>query len=317
MLAQAAALDPKWTEPLVLRGTITSQQVRLVSTDPVLAAPYITKGMGFVEQALAIDPQDPGALFQRGELRYWRWLIGLEADPVAADKLLESAQADLELAVKIDPSEARAWAALSHLYNHTKGPTDAKLAARRAYEEDAYLANIDKVIDRLFYSSYDLGQFADAKQWCDEGQRRFPADYRFVMCRLRLLASRAEAPDIPRAWRLRDSAAALAPEQDRKFRALTAQMIVAAVIARDKLADSARARGTGIAREHHHRSDPRPRRGGGVRLHPSRRHAAAFKALKTYWTANPSQQKAMAESAGWRFEALQSSPEWAKVVGSP
>ena len=73
--------------------------------------------------------------------------------PSRPNKLLESAQADLEKAVKIDPSEARAWASLSHLYNHTKGPTDAKLAARRAYEEDAYLSNIDKVIDRLFYSS--------------------------------------------------------------------------------------------------------------------------------------------------------------------
>ena len=86
---------------------------------------------------LPIDPQDAGALFQRGELRYWRWLLGLEVDPVAADKLLEAAQADLEMAVKINPSEARAWASLAHLYNHTKGPTDAKLAARCAYEEDA------------------------------------------------------------------------------------------------------------------------------------------------------------------------------------
>jgi hypothetical protein len=44
---------------------------------------------------------------------------------------------------------------------------------------------------------------------------------------------------------------------------------------------------------------------------------AAFKALKTYWTANPTQQKAMAEAAGWRFESLQSDPDWSKEVGAP
>ena len=317
LLAQASALDPKWTEPLVQRGTITSQQVRLVNTDPVLAAPYITKGLGFVEQALTLDPQDADALFQRGELRYWRWLLGLEVDPVAADKLLEAAQADLEMAVKINPSEARAWASLAHLYNHTKGPTDAKLAARRAYEEDAYLANIDKVIDRLFYSSYDLAQFADAKQWCDEGQRRFPADYRFATCHLRLLASRAEPPDVPRAWRLRDSVAALAPGQEREFRTLTAQMLAAAVIARAKLADSARhvaqlSRGNSEIDPTHDLAEEEAYVYTLLGDNP-----AAFKALKTYWTANPNQQKAMADNPGWKFEPLVSDPDWAKVVGAP
>jgi serine/threonine-protein kinase len=316
-LAQASALDPKWTEPLVQRGTITSQQVRLVNTDPVLAAPYITKGLGFVEQALAIDPQDADALFQRGELRYWQWLLGLEVDPVAADKLLQAAQADLEKAVKINPSEARAWAALAHLYNHTKGPTDAKLAARRAYEEDAYLANIDKVIDRLFYSSYDLGQFADAKQWCDEGQRRFPSDYRFAICHLRLLASRAEEPDIARAWRLRDSVTALAPGSQREFWTSTAQLLVAAVLARAKLADSARQviKASRASSEVDPTHDLAEEEAYAYTLMGD--NQAAFKALKNYWTANPNQQKAMADNPGWKFDLLVSDPGWRKVVGAP
>ncbi len=317
LLAQASVLDPRWTEPLVQRGTIASQQVYRVNTDPVLAGPYLSRGLGFVEQALAIDPQDPAALFQRGELRYWRWLLQLEAEPVAAEKLLESAQADLELAVKIDPSQARAWASLAHLYNNTKGPTDAKLAARRAYEEDAYLANIDKVIDRLFYSSYDLAQFADARQWCDEGQRRFPADYHFAMCHLRLLASRAEEPDIARAWRLRDSVVALAPEQERAFRRLQAQMITAAVLARAKLPDSARS----VIQQSR----------GNTEIDPTHDLAeeeayaytllgdnkAAFRALKSYWTANPAQQEAMREGTGWRWAPLQSDPDWSREVGAP
>ncbi len=207
LLAQASALDPKWTEPLVQRGTIASQQVYRVNTDPVLAAPYITKGLGFVEQALALDPAG-----SRSPLPARR--APLLAVAPAASRPIQSRPTSCSSRRRPTssspsrsiPREARAWASLAHLYNHTKGPTDAKLAARRAYEEDAYLANIDKVIDRLFYSSYDLAQFADAKQWCDEGQRRFPADYHFATCRLRLLATRAEEPDVARAWRLRDSA---------------------------------------------------------------------------------------------------------------
>ena len=94
-------------------------------------------------------------------------------------------------------------------------------------------------------------------------------------------------------------------------------MIVAAVIARAKLADSAR----------HVAQQSR----GNMEIDPTHDLAeeeayvytllgdtqAAFQALKTYWTTNPSQQKAMAQAAGWRFESLQSDPEWAKVVGSP
>ena len=53
-------------------------------------------------------------------------------------------------------------AACQHLYNQSGDQVDVKLAARRAYEEDAYLSNADVILSRLFYSSYDLGQFSDA-----------------------------------------------------------------------------------------------------------------------------------------------------------
>ncbi len=110
---------------------------------------------------------------------------------------------------------------------------------------------------------------------------------------------------------------ALAPEQEREFRTLQAQMIAAAVIARAKLADSARSvvqrsRGTTEIDPTHDLAEEEAY--VYTLLGDSK---AAFKALKTFWTANPTQQKAMAESAGWRFESLQSDPEWSKVVGAP
>ena len=162
--------------------------------------------------------------------------------------------------------------------------------------------HIDKVIDRPFYSSYDLAQFADAKQWCDEGQRRFPADYHFAICHLRLLASRAEEPDIARAWRLRDSVKTIAPGNQREFWTSTAQLLVAAVLARAKLADSARH----VIQRSRANSEIDPTHD----LAEEEAYAytllgdnqAAFTALKTYWTANPNQQKAMADNPGWKFE---------------
>jgi hypothetical protein len=137
------------------------------------------------------------------------------------------------------------------------------------------------------------------------------------MCHLRLLGTRAGEPDVARAWRLRDSVVALAPEGEREFRTLSAQMAVAAVLARANLSDSAR------------RVVERSR--GSAEIDPSRDlmeeeafvqtllgdNQAAFRALKTYWTANPTHQKDLAQDAGWKFEALRADPAWTKTVGGP
>ena len=91
------------------------------------------------------------------------------------------------------------------------GETDAKLAARRAYEADAYLSNADVIVKRLFLASYDLEQFVDAVHWCDEGQQRFPNDFKFVRCQLWLLTTRAKEPDVALAWKLADSLPKVGP----------------------------------------------------------------------------------------------------------
>ncbi len=145
--ALAQRLDPSWVEPVLGRGWIAFRRSRLVGLDPIAAKPWIDQGKEFAEQALALGPQHPEALQLRGELRYWSWLLTMEPDPVKAEQLLKDAQTDLETAVKVRPSQAGAWAALSHLYYQTGGETDAKLAARRAYEEDAYLNNADVILD--------------------------------------------------------------------------------------------------------------------------------------------------------------------------
>ena len=211
LYAQAHLADPSWTEPLTDRAGVAYRRSRLVGLNGVAAKPWIEKGLKLADSALALAPEDPDGLEVRGTLRYWKWLLRIEADPQAVDQLLNGAQNDLETAVRVNPSQAGAWAILSHMYSNTKSETDAKLAGLRAYEADAYLRDAPQVLNRLFTTSYDLTQFADAARWCDEGARRFPSDFNFTGCKLWIMTTRIRDPDVALAWKLADSLRKLPP----------------------------------------------------------------------------------------------------------
>ncbi len=315
LLASAETLDPQWPEPVIARAAVAYRRSRLAADDQVAAAKWIGVGMGHIERALNLVPQDPDALELRGNLKYWRWLLSLAPDPNEAKELLASAQEDLETAVRIAPSQAGAWATLSHLKYQTGNLIDVKLAAQRAYEEDAYLSNADVVLSRLFFASYDLGQFTDAQHWCNVGQTRFPANVKFIECQLYLLTSRAKEPDVGLAWRLADSLVKLASEQDREYIRLNGRMMVAATLARANLPDSAR------------RLAQRSR--GNNEVDPTRDlvFAAAFvhtllgdttpavDALKEYLVANPEKRTSLAEDPTWWFRPLENNASFRELVG--
>jgi serine/threonine-protein kinase len=316
LLVAAENLDAAWPEPTIRRALVAYRRSRLAGDDQVAAAKWIDAGMEHVGRALKAAPQDPDALELRGNLRYWRWLLSLETDPAEARNLLAAAKEDLENAVKALPSQAGAWATLSHLYYQGGSLVDVKLAAQRAYEGDAYLSNADVVLSRLFYASYDLGQFTDAVDWCNEGKRRFPADFKFVECELYLLTSRAREPDVQLAWKLADSTTRLAPEQEREYQRLNSQMMVAATLARANLRDSAR------------RVAQRSR--GSSELDPTRDlvyaeafvntllgdTTAAIEALKTYLAANPEKRAALAQDPSWWFRPLENHAGYRELVGA-
>jgi serine/threonine-protein kinase len=312
--AEAQALDPRWAEPLIGRAVIAYRLSRIAVDDPLKVKPWITKGKQFADSALARDPQNPDALEARGTLRYWSWLLGLEPDPVAAKALFASARADLETAVRVKPGQAGAWAILSHLYNQVGGETDAALAAQRAYDEDAYLVNADQVLSRLFLASYDLGQFVNADKWCQEGQRRFPKDPKFVSCQLWMLTTRAVHPDADLAWRLADSIPKIVAASDRPFETLKAKLAVAAVLARKRLADSA----AHVADGARGSSDVDPTRDlvyieAFVRTLLDDK-PGAIKALKVYLTVNPDRRQVLSDDPGWWFRDLQDDPAFQDLV---
>jgi len=238
LLADAEAADARWVDPIVLRGRIAYRQARL-SQDLPARLDRIAAGLAHAERALALAPRDAPALELRGTLRYFKWLQGVTADPAAARALLLSAQADLEAAVRANPSLASAHSTLSHLYNQVCNRVAVVVEAQSAYEEDAFLDNANVVLWRLFLANYDLESLPQAQRWCDEGARRFPGDYRFSQCRLWLLTTPLVSPDVALAWRLWGRVDSLAPAGERAIQVRVAKMVVGGVLARAGLADSA------------------------------------------------------------------------------
>lgn len=239
LLGQAETLDPNWAEPVVLRGFVAYRRSR-VAQDPHAAVEWIDQGMEYAERALQRSGSDARALELRGNLRYYRWLLGVTHDPAERNELLRTAREDLERAVQLDPTLASAHSTLSHLYYRDDIPS-AVLAARRAYEEDAYLDVADEVLWRLSLGSYDLEQFDQMKRWCDEGGRRFPDDFRFTECQLWWMTTPAGQPTAPRAWQLLARLDSLTPEPRRGYQHARGLLLVGGALARAGAADSARA----------------------------------------------------------------------------
>jgi serine/threonine-protein kinase len=169
-------------------------------------------------------------------------------------------------------------------------------------------------LQRLFLASYDLSQFVDADRWCKEGQRRFPADFKFVSCQLWLMTTKAKEPEVALAWKLADSVAMVAPATQREFERLEARMLVAIVLARAGLADSAKH----LAQRSRGGPDVDATRDlmlddAYVQLLAGDKDEA-LNSLKVYLAANPDRRARMAEDPDWWFRSLQDDPKFQQAV---
>jgi tetratricopeptide (TPR) repeat protein len=322
MLANAELLDSKWPEPIVLRSMIAYRQARL-EEDRLKAGEKIALGLAHAERALALDSRNADALELRGSLRYVRSLLSLEADPTKAAALLRDAEADLRAAVAISPTNASAWSTLSHLHYQKPDFVEAKLAAQRAYEEDAYLSAAPDIVWRLYTTSYDLEDFPAATQWCAEGKRRFPSNPRFIECRIWLMTAAGARPDVGLAWKLLDSLRAMTPADQWPSRGRELQLAVAAAIGRaavsgggdSALVDSAK---HVMQRSHASRKDDPD----GELLGNEAFVAVilgdkpkAFRLLKEYFALNPTHRAKFAQANSWWWRPLRDDPAYAELVG--
>lgn len=236
--------DPRWSEPIVLRGWIafdlasvpwrgapTRGVVRGVTTQE-----WLRRARAQAERALALKPDDPAALELRGTTLYRTWFVR-GADSTSS---LKDAEADLRAAAQTpSPVQARSWGLLSAALQLEGNMEESLVAAQHAYDADAFLTNAREIVYRLFYSSFQLGHYANASTWCETGRRRFPTDWLFLQCQLMQLGWSPEVrPKPAEAWRVVGELGAVDP-QTKDWAAPRLQMMAAAVLARAGLADSA------------------------------------------------------------------------------
>src|SRR6266550_3664855 len=150
--ALAEVADRQWVDPVVLRGQIAYQRARLARTRPDVTR-WVGVATGHAERALARAPTDAASLELRGTVRLYAFLHQLASEPAQASQLLAGARKDLEAAVETDPARASAYNVLSYLYYQTEDVPAALLAARKAYEQDGYLAAAPDIVARLFIGS--------------------------------------------------------------------------------------------------------------------------------------------------------------------
>ena len=317
LYARAEALDRQWLRPATLRGWLEYRRSRLaLSAPPAYHRERIERGLEHAARALAIRADDPDALELRGTLRYWRWLNNL-VPPSEANAAFAGAEEDLRGSVAANPAQASAWTTLSHLLINKPALAEAKLAALRAYDADPYLTNANVTVWRLFTTSYDLDDVVEAKNWCEEGQRRFPTDYRFDECQLWYFVMEGAKPDIKTAWQVLARYVDRSPPGLREVNRKKGEMRVAAALGRAGLPDSAR------------RVAERAR--ADAALDPGREvmfieviarallgdRDEAFRLLSTYVASNPGIRSAMAkDSESWELRGLRSDARWRTLIGS-
>ncbi|MBI1967555.1 MAG: protein kinase [Gemmatimonadetes bacterium] len=317
MLAAAAALDQRWTTPIVKRGWLAYEQRLIVRLDKRAAAEWSGRGLEFATQALKITANDAEALRLRGTLRYFRWLLNLDPSPLTADQLLSAAEQDLRAGADTsNPNRASSLARLSHLLLRKSAPAEGKLAALQAYEADPYLTEAPDVLWRLFSSSLDLEDGTEAVRWCQEGRRRFPQRPFFTECQISAYALKDQKPDVARAWRLLEEYVALWPPNLRDYRRRRGELLVAMALTQAGLKDSARA----VALRA--RADPA--------IDPSRDlvyieailrnllgdREESLRLIGLYLATNPQDRVTLAKDQTWWWQGVRDDPRFRALVGS-
>ncbi|HEX9895321.1 MAG TPA: serine/threonine-protein kinase [Gemmatimonadales bacterium] len=316
LYARAAEPDRNWVAPVTERARVAYRGCRIAGgMDKVLNDQCTRIGLELAEAAVSLDSTDADARELRGTLLYRRWLYNLEPDADRADRLFKSAEHDLRESIRVNPLQSSAWNMLSHLLANKAELAEAQLAARKAYESDPYLANANLSVWRLFSYAIDVPDPDpfDATHWCEEGERRFPKEPRFVECRLMIYALPNAKPDVPAAWGMLERYVELSGVPLREARRKRGEMILSMVLARAGLGDSAK------------RVAERAR--APISLDPNRELVyleamtlgiigdkdAAFQRLTEFAAASPQQAKNLVKEVSWMSRDLRSDPRWQQL----
>ena len=318
LFAEAERADPEWPLPLIRRGSLSDLLAQFsAGENPAEARSWVNAGTQYIDRALLMDDRNAEAFLSRGRLAYQKWRHGLAEGPRESDQAFEQALSDLEQARTLDPSLAEAYSLLSLVYSEDADNTQANLAAQRAYELDEFLRNADEIIFRLYATNYDLELFPKANDWCAEGSRRFPRHMLFRECKLWLMAApspRAPEADPDQAWKLLDSYLAAAPSGGEDYFRVKGQLLVAGVLGKAELTDSADAV---LARSKASLDlDPEMELLGleaVIRLHIGEPEET-LDLLRTYLTANPQHREGWQWTGHWWWRPLQDNAEFRALM---
>lgn len=328
LLAVAEAVDPAWLEPIIERARVAYRRSRLgfdLHQDPEAILEPIQTALFHAERVLDRNPTHAEGLEVRGTVRYWLWHMGRfrpRVSPEEQERLFLDARQDLERAVEADPSRATAYVTLSHLYLNCDDRTQSSvaLAARRAYEEDAYLETASVVLQRMVDAYSSLQQFADARQWCEEGALRFPDEPAFTECRLMLMLAPGGSPDPDSARSLvRRLDALAATEEQRAWTEVWCGVMQAGVLARAGRMDSARTILDGAHEAQRRIADDLDPRLDLLSLEAYVRHLIgederAIELLQRYAAVNPGHSFDPAGGLYWWWQELAHHPKYQQLV---
>jgi len=242
LLATASGLDPAWPEPVLQRGWLANNRIEVGNSSPALALKalqtWMPVGVARANEVLSRRPGYPPALELRGYFRWYDWQLSGRGRKDGID----DAERDLRgAAVPENPTQARAWSILSQALLERGSFAEANLAARRAYEADAFVSDGASILFRLYLTSMMTRQWNEADQWCAQGHHRFSDNWLFSFCQLTLLyMPSSKRPDATAAWRLVEQLEHIAPPSERSIFWPRWRMMTAGVLARAGATDSAR-----------------------------------------------------------------------------
>ena len=240
VLLAAEAADPRWLTPIIDRGWVALQLARYHHGAMNKRAAF-RRAIEHADHALARDSANASALELRGAARYWQ-VSELTDDDI--DDPLSRAEADLRRAVSRDTSLVSAWGLLSLVRLARGDVVEAQRHATTALAMDTYLEDGPVILRALFAANLMKGDFGSSWRWCDQGNRDYPRDVRFVECRLTLLAvDESRAPDPKLAWALVTRANEIDPpaHSAHEYQPILREMMAAVVSARAGETDTARA----------------------------------------------------------------------------
>jgi TolB-like protein len=200
LLAAAQVADRRWTVPATERGWVA---LALAQNDSGSAREEaFARATAYANDVLTQEPGNASAFQLRGATAYWK-AARLRLADSAFRRALAQARADLVAAVAADSTLAAAWGTLGLVHVALGEVTLASRAARTALAMDSYLEEAPAILLALYGTTLMNGSLPEAWRWCERGGQDYPADHRFLDCRLTLLAEdESRAPDPPQTWAL-------------------------------------------------------------------------------------------------------------------